>query len=843
MRKNRLWVVVLFVIVVASGPVHGQFFDWCGVLLPGQDDCLLFVPDTGWAPLVLEFYADYTEGDHVRVQGWVDLQCNPGCPDAVGCIDSNLISLCDANTPWEGNGFLADDSGCLLFLPANIPGERWILDEYGPFVAGDSVFVAGVRSSVGDSVCLTATGRVLSNLIEPWHTSSEQDVSTCGVLVEGTGCILLAAPAMPGGPLEHFELSDHQGWTAGDTICVVGHIPDSFAVSCPEASSFLVVEDLQPPPPGGGGYFEECGVLTMGSDCLLFASSSMAGYKLTLGHMGDFDAGDSVFVTGQLQIPSNLNCPDADGDLLSNTIAPCSPFGPSFVGDGQLVDSAGCILFNPFDEPSQLYLLDTYMDLDPGEIVHVNGLLNMGCESPCTEATGCIHYNIIIPLGSVPSGEMVLGMAGAYTIQEIVDSLGGTVLDSIHQERTYLVDLPDTLQLGSVAVGLDARPEVNWVHPNYLYSVPEVHQMSISFPDESAPVYVPNETPIEFFDQTDGSGTGLDSALMLSSGESVVVAVIDNGLDLDHPLFDGFLTGGGYDFLDDDADVSAEPGILRGHGTFVAGLIRLSAPNAMILPLRAFDSEGIGNSFAVAKAIHYAIGQGAAVVNMSFGMHSPNAALEQAVSDAANAGVLMVASVGNESVQHATYPAAYESVIAVSALDTLEQAAWFTNGGDYVDLCSPGVSLYSSLGGDWDWGSWSGTSFSAPVVTGAAALLLSRRPDLPASDVAAVLRQTARTDLAPGSLIVPDTLLGYGCIDAFTASLAYVRGDLDNSGSIGVSDLVWLAAYMFSGGDPPAVSTRVADVDCDGDVDISDVVRMTGFMFQGDTPLWPCIEP
>jgi subtilisin family serine protease len=262
----------------------------------------------------------------------------------------------------------------------------------------------------------------------------------------------------------------------------------------------------------------------------------------------------------------------------------------------------------------------------------------------------------------------------------------------------------------------------------------------------------------------------------------------------------------------------------------------------VILPLRAFDSEGIGNSFAVAEAIDYAVMQGADIINMSFGMYTANDVLSNAVDAATSAGVTMVASVGNESVQQATYPAAYDDVVAVSAIDTLEQAAFFTNGGDYVDVCAPGVNLYSSLTGPWDWGTWSGTSFAAPLVTGATALLLSIRPDLSPTGVSETLRQSARTELVSGTVITPDLLLGYGCIDAFSASLAYARGDVDNSGAVDVGDLVRLAGYMFGDGEAPEVSLRMADINCDSTLDISDVVRLTGFMFQGGEPIWPCIE-
>jgi subtilisin family serine protease len=170
------------------------------------------------------------------------------------------------------------------------------------------------------------------------------------------------------------------------------------------------------------------------------------------------------------------------------------------------------------------------------------------------------------------------------------------------------------------------------------------------------------------------------------------------------------------------------PGL--GHGTFVAGVILLVAPEAKIMPLRAFDADGRGTTFNVFKAIRYAVDNGANIINMSFGVQRDSFLMRRALISAYGSSIFLVASAGNKGVARQQYPAAYDNwVMAVAATDTRDVKADFSNFGKYVDVCAPGVGIYSAYPRDQlgqpRFGTWSGTSFATPFVSGEAALAYS----------------------------------------------------------------------------------------------------------------------
>ena len=166
-----------------------------------------------------------------------------------------------------------------------------------------------------------------------------------------------------------------------------------------------------------------------------------------------------------------------------------------------------------------------------------------------------------------------------------------------------------------------------------------------------------------------------------------------------------------------------------GHGTMVAGLIRLVAPGAKIMPLRAFDAYGAGNSVDIVRAIYYATDHGADVINMSFSMEKQSPAVNEALRYARDHGVVVVAAAGNRSTNESTYPASDHGVVGVASSDLADQLADFSNyGPNTADLVAPGVALISSYPGGHYATGW-GTSFSTPLVAGAAALLRVGQPD------------------------------------------------------------------------------------------------------------------
>lgn len=181
----------------------------------------------------------------------------------------------------------------------------------------------------------------------------------------------------------------------------------------------------------------------------------------------------------------------------------------------------------------------------------------------------------------------------------------------------------------------------------------------------------------------------------------------------------------GWNFFDNNPDTMEQRGSFQtsiaGHGTFIAGLIALIAPQAKIMPIRAFSSDGVSDAFSVAQAIKYAVDNGARVINLSFGSTEESQVMHDAVSYARQRGVLLVAAVGNENTgneQAPQFPANWsQEVMSIAALDGNGKAT-FSNFGTDVSVSAPGVnlvSLFPEINNTPDYAMWSGTSFAAPL--------------------------------------------------------------------------------------------------------------------------------
>jgi subtilisin family serine protease len=230
-------------------------------------------------------------------------------------------------------------------------------------------------------------------------------------------------------------------------------------------------------------------------------------------------------------------------------------------------------------------------------------------------------------------------------------------------------------------------------------------------------------------------------------GQGVVIAVLDTGVDFTQPALAGRMAPGGYDYIDDDAlpddvsdgadhdgDLAANEGY--GHGTFVAGIAALVAPDARILAERVLDPDGRGNAFVVAEAIYDAVAAHADVINMSFGTAGKmqSKVLEDAIRTATHQGVVITAAAGNDGSAEPHYPAAIPDVVGVAAQaeDGSGLAAFSARGG-WVDVAAPGEDVVSTL--PCGYGSWSGTSMASPFVAGTAAVLESLHPGIKANKI------------------------------------------------------------------------------------------------------------
>jgi len=277
------------------------------------------------------------------------------------------------------------------------------------------------------------------------------------------------------------------------------------------------------------------------------------------------------------------------------------------------------------------------------------------------------------------------------------------------------------------------------------------------------------------------------------------VAIIDTGIDVNHPALAGAIVPG-YDFIRNQVAITSDLGSVSqstaailegerigepmqaanvnqstaaileqstaailegeglppafGHGTMVAGLIRLVAPTTQIMPLTAFTADGAGDVFDVVRAIYYAVDHGAKVINMSFSLQNWSAELLRAVNYANEHDVICVASAGNNGEETLVFPSAFRHVIGVGSSNNLDQRSAFSNyGNGLVRLAAPGEGLITAFPGG-RYAAVSGTSFSAALVTGAAALLEQLVPGIEPNNAQEALSRAKRIgqDMGEGRL-------------------------------------------------------------------------------------------
>ena len=215
-----------------------------------------------------------------------------------------------------------------------------------------------------------------------------------------------------------------------------------------------------------------------------------------------------------------------------------------------------------------------------------------------------------------------------------------------------------------------------------------------------------------------------------NTGTGIKVAIIDTGIDLDHPdLAANVKTGANF------VNTSKSPEDDNGHGTHVAGTVGALdnaigvvgvAPTASLYPVKVLDRRGSGTWSGVASGIGWAADNGMHVANMSLG-GGASTTVENACANAETAGVLLVAASGNSgdgstSTTELSYPAAYSSVVAVGATTSGDGLASFSNTGSFVDVSAPGASVSSTYKGD-AYKTLNGTSMASPHAAGMAALL------------------------------------------------------------------------------------------------------------------------
>jgi len=347
--------------------------------------------------------------------------------------------------------------------------------------------------------------------------------------------------------------------------------------------------------------------------------------------------------------------------------------------------------------------------------------------------------------------KLVIGVNADYA--EVIDLIvenGGKLINtvSIKGEVAALVaDIPLNV-LPSFVTQVRASNLVRYIEPDM-----KVHIQ-----------LVPNDPywSLQWGPQKIGADLAWDTTV---GSHDVLVAVVDTGIDYNHPDLAANYVPLGYDWVNMDNDPMDD----HGHGTHCAGIIAAVLNNgigiaglaqARVMAEKVLTSGGWGYWDWIANGIVHAADQGADIISMSLGGYEYSELLHEAVKYAYDSGVLLVAAAGNDATSIKSYPAAYDEVIAVAATDNNDYTAWWSNWGDWIELAAPGVDIYSTV--PWGYESWSGTSMAAPHVSGVTALVRSLYPDKSRDWVRLWLRYTGDDLGDPGF----DVYYGYGRINA-----------------------------------------------------------------------------
>jgi len=394
-------------------------------------------------------------------------------------------------------------------------------------------------------------------------------------------------------------------------------------------------------------------------------------------------------------------------------------------------------------------------------------ILPLGRVSPAS-AHGLTHGEEIA--AQIVSGELIVGMKSSASIIQLSLPAGAEIARASHQLNrlnAVVLKVPSGQEAAYVQKLLDS-PGVQYAEPNYLVTIAAITPDDPLWPQQYGPTHIQAQ----------------DAWTLTTGTSSVTVAIIDSGIDRNHPEFAGRISSG-YDFIDGDTDPQDE----CGHGTHVSGIIAASGNNAMgiagmawnvkIMPVRVLNGYCFGSTSDIAEALVWASERGARVINLSLGTSAPSTLMENGVYFAYAHGAAIFAAAGNAGFPTIFYPAAYPQVMAVGATDINDLHADFSNTGTALDLMAPGSDILSTtpygpfyyetlLGTSRQFGTLSGTSMAAAHASGAAALLASM-PQFDTPDkIYEALTGTGLDLDTPGR----DDNTGYGLIHSF-AALSY----------------------------------------------------------------------
>ncbi|MGD8539667.1 MAG: S8 family peptidase [Candidatus Aminicenantes bacterium] len=368
-------------------------------------------------------------------------------------------------------------------------------------------------------------------------------------------------------------------------------------------------------------------------------------------------------------------------------------------------------------------------------------------------------------------------------VSSLIEVYQSQKMKKIEKLDVYRIRIPERYSVEEMVYAFDRNPDVEYAEPNYIARITAtpndtLFQEQYALHNTGQPIRVP------------GSPSGTPSADIKApqgweetkGSQATVIAILDTGIDLLHPDLQSKIVSGGRDFVNDDFDATDDDW----HGTHIAGIAAAEtnnsegiagvAWNCRLLPVKVMHKgdPAWGYYSWIANGIRWAADEGADVINLSLGAPSESAVLREALNYAKAAGVIIVASAGNDD-DTVYYPAAYdEYCVAVAATDYNDERPSWSNPGPEVDVAAPGDTILSCFP-TWYWGPGSypygyadGTSMASPHVAGLAALIKDLKPWLRPDEIMDIIRYSAE-DVNSGLYPGVDEFIGYGRINMNTA--------------------------------------------------------------------------
>ncbi len=332
------------------------------------------------------------------------------------------------------------------------------------------------------------------------------------------------------------------------------------------------------------------------------------------------------------------------------------------------------------------------------------------------------------PAESYRPGQVVVKMKDGYSTQAVSGMQRIQSISGMAGTAVYATEEGESVH--SAVQRLQRTPGVEIAEPNYIY-------------------HATATTNDPMLGQLWGHAkVGAQAAWDQSQGQDVLVAVIDTGVDYNHPDLQGRVVKGP-DLAGNDSDPMDD----QGHGTHVAGTIAATANNnagiagiaykSKILAIKVLGRDGSGDTSKIANGILKAAEMGAKVINLSLGGPQSSSVLQSAVDKATQQGALVVVASGNENTSRPSYPAAYPNALSVGSTTTSDARSSFSNYGSTVDIAAPGSDILSTT--EKTYKKLSGTSMASPHVAAGAAVLLGKNPALTNKQLREILSSTGDT--------------------------------------------------------------------------------------------------